>query len=241
MRIQGLSVAYLVSIFLANFHPAGAAAEHFQREKKCHGIDVSIRWQDGLTNVSSAELCGYVRRSLEKMSECGLSLRRALTIEVVDEVKHPCGLPVVGKFTAENYSIQVSSPSLCAEASKTEPGLAKIPQTYIHGSIVVHEVAHAVFWEETKQRQLPAIAHEYFAYAFQIDSLPEQYRETFLEAYPRAAPTDLGPFNFTYLQISPPGFAANAYRHLASQENRCTFINKIISGAAEFPDWEEYE
>jgi hypothetical protein len=64
MRPQGTLVAYLVSIFVANFPSTGAAAEHFQREKKCHGIDVSIRWQDGLTNVSSAELCGYVRRSL---------------------------------------------------------------------------------------------------------------------------------------------------------------------------------
>ena len=241
MRLQGLLLAYLVIVLMAHSPLAVVATEQVQRERKCAGIDVSIRWQDGLNAASAAELCGHLQRSLKKMSKCGLVLKRALTVEVVDEVKHPCGLPVVGKFTAERFSVQVSSPDRCAQASNTEPGWEKIPQEHIHASIVVHEVAHAIFWENTKQRPLPAVAHEYFAYAFQIDSLPEHYREKFLEAYPRGAPIDLGPFNFTYLQMSPPGFAANAYRHLASQNNRCAFIKRIISGAVQFPDWEEYE
>ena len=111
-------------------------------------------------------------------------------------------------------------------------------------SIVVHEVIHAVLWQQlahSQNRRVSGIAGEYVAYAFQLLSLPDADREELLATFVRAPPKDLGPFNYMALKLKPLRFATNAYRHLMSVDDRCEFLTKIVSGEVKFDDWEQYE
>ena len=126
----------------------------------------------------------------------------------------------------------------------TEIVRAKVDFDAVYGSIFVHEVVHAAFWKQldhSKREPVSAMATEYVAYALQILSLPEVDRESLLAAFPRKPPTDLAPFNYFALQISPLRFATNAYTHFMSLDDRCQFLREIISGGVEFDDWDQYE
>jgi len=189
-------------------------------------------------------ICERASWAIDQMELCGFSIQQKLTVEVVDELKHPCGLPVVGYFDSVEFRVKVASPDQCRQLLLAEAALANADFDAVYGSIIVHEVVHAALWSQLQNSEhepIPAMATEYVAYAFQVMSLPEPDRDSLLAAFPRATPKDLGPFNYTALQISPLLFATNAYKHLMSVDNRCHFLKEIISGKVEFDDWYEYE
>ena len=189
-------------------------------------------------------ICERASWALDQMELCGFSIQQKLTVEVVDELKHPCGLPVVGYFDSTDFRVKVASRDQCRQLLQKEAALAKVDFDAVYGSIFVHEVVHAALWSQLhhfEHEPVPAMATEYVTYAFQILSLPAPHRDSLLAAFPRATPKDLGPFNYTALQISPLRFATNAYMHLMSVDDRCQFLKEIISGKVEFDDWYEYE
>lgn len=116
----------------------------------------------------------------------------------------------------------------------------KLPLREVYASYIVHEIAHAVFWQSVKVMDLPVTAHEYVAHAFQIASLDPKVRNSFLEAFPGAVPQDLSSFELIFLYMAPLAFSARAYRHFEAQHNQCEFLiphflNHFISDGRDEP------
>ena len=207
------------------------------------------RWLNIDVNTETAgfvakRLCKPASWAIDQMDHCGFAIKEKLTVEVVEDLRHPFGTPVVGKSDSAEFSVQVAPPSQCRKLAREEIALAEVDFHALYESIVVHEVIHAVLWQQLDHPQngsVSEIAGEYVAYAFQLLSLPEADREKLLAAFPRAPPRDLGPFNSMALLLKPLRFATNAYRHLMSVDDRCEFLRKIISGKVEFDDWKQYE
>ncbi|MGB5199209.1 MAG: DUF6639 family protein [Sedimenticolaceae bacterium] len=228
---------FLPFLVLGN-HSPGPAEEH-----------CSSRWLNIDVNAETAGfaakgLCKPAGWAIDQMDHCGFAIKEKLTVEVVEDLIHPCGAPVVGKFDSVEFKVQVASPSQCRQLAGREIALAEVDFDALYESIVVHEVVHAVLWKQLDRSQnesLSAIAAEYVAYAFQLSSLPESDRGNLLAAFPRAPPVDLGPFNSIALTLNPLRFATNAYRHFMSVEDPCEFLREIISGEVEFDDWDQYE
>ncbi len=203
-------------------------------------IDVSTE----TAGFAAKRLCKPASWAIDQMDHCGFAIREKLTVEVVEDLRHPFGIPVVGKSDSAEFRVQVASPSQCRQLAGEEIGLAEVEFHALYASIVVHEVIHAVLWQQRdhpKNESVSEIAGEYVAYAFQLLSLPEADRVKLLAGYPGAPPSDLGPFNSMALMLNPLRFATNAYRHLMSVDDRYEFLRKIISGEVEFDDWDQYE
>jgi len=213
------------------------------------GEQCSSRWLNIDVNAQTAgfaakRLCKPASWAIDQMDHCGFAIKEKLTVEVVEDLRHPFGIPVVGKSDSSEFSVQVASPSQCRQLAREEIALAEVEFHALYESIVVHEVIHAVLWQQRdhpKNESVSEIAGEYVAYAFQLLSLPEADRVKLLAGYPGAPPSDLGPFNSMALMLNPLRFATNAYRHLMSVDDRCEFLRKIISGEVEFDDWDQYE
>ena len=207
-----------------------------------HWLNIDVNAETA--GFAAKRFCKPASWAIDQLDHCGLAIKERLTIEVVDDLRHPFGIPVVGKSDSAKFRIQVASPAQVRQLASKEIALAKVDLRALHESIVVHEVIHAVLWQQLDQLDndnMSEIAAEYVAYAFQLSSLPEVDRGYLLAAFPREPPRDLGPFNSMALQLNPLRFATNAYRHLTSVADRCGFLSKIISGEVEFDDWEPYE
>jgi hypothetical protein len=213
-------------------------------EKQCGNPRLSVEVKTEAEGLSAEKICERADWAIEQMALCDFTIKRKLTVEVVDDLRHPCGIPVVGKFDSVESRVQVSTPQQCRQLARKEAALAKVDNSSLYGSIIVHEVVHAVFWKHLDPDKVAgaSMANEYVAYAFQILSLPSTDREALLAAFPRPTPPkDLGPFNSAALLINPLRFANNAYRHFMSVDDRCHFLRGIISGEIEFDDWDQYE
>lgn len=213
-------------------------------EEQCRNRLLDIDVNAETPGFAAKRLCKPASWAMAQMDHCGFAIKEKLTVEVVEDLKHPFGTPVVGKSDSAELRVQVASPSQCRQLARKEIALAEVDFDALYESIVVHEVTHAVWWQQLDHLQnesISEIAAEYVAYAFQLLSLPEADRRNLLAAFPREPPRDLGPFNFMALQLSPLRFATNAYRHLMSVDNRCQFLRRIISGEVEFDDWKQYE
>ena len=75
-------------------------------------------------------------------------------------------------------------------------------------------------------------AHEYPAYALQIESLPLSAREKFLQSV--NADTDGFFFNDIILSADPFYFAARAYAHLEASTDRCAHLTELLEGEVAF-------
>jgi len=213
-------------------------------EEQCSSRWLNIDVNAETAGFAAKRFCKPASWAIDQLDHCGFAIKEKLTVEVVEDLRHPFGMPVVGKSDSAEFRVQVASPSQCRQLARKEIALAEVDFHALYESIVVHEVIHAVLWQQLDHPQnesLSSIAAEYVAYAFQLISLPEADRGNLLAAFPRAPPRDLGPFNYMALQLNPLRFATNAYRHLMSVDDRCEFLRRIISGEVEFDDWDQYE
>jgi len=216
----------------------------FTAEEHCSNPWLKIDASAKAAGFAENFFCKPASWAIAQMDYCGFAIEQKLTVEVVDDLRHPCGVPVVGKFDSVGFRVQIAPPGQCRQLASEQAALARVDFDALYESIVVHEVIHAVFWNQLdhpRNESLSAIATEYVAYAFQLLSLPEADRDSLLAAFPRAPPIDLGPFNSTALLLNPIRFATNAYRHFVSVEDRCEFLRGIMSGEVEFDEWDQYE
>ena len=241
---MAFSKASLFALLCSSSLLALANDSSTSQKAQCGNPWLEVETNDIAEGISLENICERVSWAIDQMGRCGFSIQQKLIVEVVDELKHPCGIPVVGHFDSVEFRVKVASPDQCRQLWGTEAALAKVDFDAVYGSVYVHEVVHAALWKQldhSKHEPVSAMATEYVAYAFQILSLPEADRDNLLAAFPRFPPKDLAPFNYLALQISPLRFASNAYRHFMSVDDRCQFLRKIISGALEFDDWDQYE
>ena len=237
-KVSLFALVYLLSIVVLGNDSSTAA------KSRCVNPRLEIEANGKAPGFPAESICERASWAIDQMELCGFSIQQKLTVEVVDELIHPCGLPVVGYFDSVDFRVKVASPDQCRQLLPKEAALASLDFDAVYGSIIVHEVVHAALWSQLHQFEhepVPAMATEYVAYAFQIMSIPEPDRDSLLAAFPQASPEDLSPFNLTALQISPLRFATNAYKHLMSVDDRCHFLKEIISGKVGFDDWYEYE
>lgn len=213
-------------------------------QERCGNRWLDIDADTEIPGVSSVDICERATWALDEMKRCGFSINERLRVEVVENLEHPCGIPVAGKFDPYEFRVQMASPNQCRRLLANEDALAKVNFDAFYGSVVVHEVVHAVLWKQLGDagiEKISSIATEYIAYAFQIAALPEPDRDRILEEFLRGPPSDLSPFNSVALLINPIRFATNAYRHLMSVEDPCRFLRGILAGEVEFDDWYQYE
>ena len=97
-------------------------------------------------------------------------------------------------------------------------------------SILRHELTHAFMEHTTEGSPISNAAHEYVAFAFQIDAMTAEERDVFLATNGRRPAKSLDTFNMFIYGLLPGPFASAAWLHFSAPENGCAFVEDVISG-----------
>jgi len=177
-------------------------------------------------------VCRVIQRAQPLLANCGLTVNDPLEVQIMDDPK-PSGL--MGYYSMSHGRIMVQSPRNLSEMLPPDSAYQYVPNIEYFDSIVVHELAHALFLSTPCGQETCLAGHEYLAYALQLQSMSSVARNSILNALPAEEPIDLTWFTDSRLRETPEVFAANAWRHFSQDGYGCNFISRIVSGEAVFP------
>jgi hypothetical protein len=192
-------------------------------------VDV-IATSDGERHLA----CSAAGQALHLLGSCGISLRRPLQVEIASEVRHPFNGAILGLLDTKKERVLITRETNVPSLVEGTP-VAALPLRDFYRSLIVHEVVHGVVHQNLKRRLVSHAQAEYPAYALQIESLPPDARDRFLQAFDRAATrADTFLFNDVVLFGDPFFFAASAYEHFKALGNGCQHLRALLSGEARF-------
>jgi hypothetical protein len=210
--------------------PAAAKIASLAGVERCPAapVDVTAASPDerGLT-------CSAAGDAIRLLNRCGISLRRPLNVHIMSEVRHPLGGAIFGLFDIKRERVLVTKEWNIPSLIKDTP-YAKLPQRDFYRSLIVHEVVHGIMHQSLKRPVTTHAAHEYPAYALQIESLAPDVRDTFLQSFDQSAISKQTLFNDPVLFFDPYFFAASAYEHFRSSRDGCAHIRALLEGEVAF-------
>jgi hypothetical protein len=200
-------------------------------QQRCPGTAVDV------TAVSADErrlACSAATDAIQLLGRCGISLRRALNVHIMSEVRHPFSGPIFGLFDTRQERVLVTQEANIPALVKDTP-YAALPQHDFYRSLIVHEVIHGVMHQNLKRPVTSHAAYEYPAYALQMESLAPNARDQFLRSFDQAAvKANASLFSDAILFFDPYFFAARAYEHFRSSQDGCTHIRALLEGEVAF-------
>jgi hypothetical protein len=168
------------------------------------------------------------------LGRCGISLRRPLHVEIRSEVRHPFNGAILGLLDVKQERVLITREANVPALVKDTP-VAKLPLQDFYRSLIVHEVVHGVMHQNLKRPLTSHAEAEYPAYALQIESLPPDIRDRFLQSFDQAATkANTRLFNDVVLSVDPFFFAASAYEHFKARDNGCGHLRALVEGEARF-------
>ena len=176
--------------------------------------------------------CSAANQALRLLGRCEISLRRPLHVQIMSEVRHPFNGAIFGLFDTKQERVLVTQEANIPTLVKDTP-YADLPLRDFYRSLIVHEVVHGVMHQNLKRAATSHAAYEYPAYALQVDSLPPQVRDAFLQSFDQAAIAGKSLFNDPVLFFDPYFFAASAYHHFKAT-NGCAHLIALLEGEVAF-------
>lgn len=199
-------------------------------QERCAEVPVDVAAPSPRDRVLA---CSAAKHGLSLLSSCGISLRRLLQIEIMKELRHPTGLPVLGFFDAKHERALIAQYEDVSSLVQGTPYVV-LPQPELYRSLIIHEVVHAVMHQNLRRKALSLAAYEYPAYVLQIASFPATVRDRFLQTVGRSSHHTDFLFNDSVLLMDPFVFAARAYQHFRSAAKGCDHLVALLEGEAAF-------
>jgi hypothetical protein len=177
--------------------------------------------------------CSAVSDALQLLGRCGISPRRPLKLQIMNEVRNPIGAVIFGQFDPKRERILITHESNIPSLIQDTP-YASLPLRDFYRSIIVHEVVHGIMHQNMKRPAETHTAHEYPAYALQIESLDPKVRDEFLRLFDQTAIKANTLFSDAILFFDPYFFAARAYHHFKASANSCAYLFGLLEGGVGF-------
>jgi hypothetical protein len=172
------------------------------------------------------------------LSDCGLKTERHHRILVVSGVLSEDGLHSFATYNPVNQTVRIRQFETIANLVKDDQIYEQIPPLELYSSLVAHEVAHAVVFDNLAGRDLQRAAHEYIAYAVQFASLGNAVRDKLADLLGGSVWEGLEAFTELMMLMAPHRFGLHAFFHFHRQNNRCRIVNDILTGHVRFPELE---
>jgi hypothetical protein len=192
------------------------------------GISVSAA---NLSEAASA--CEAAATADARLRALDLEIREDVRIEVTEQMDVAPGT-CVALFSTETRTLQVL-PVNCLDG---QPGRSnafpEMDPEVLFESLIAHELAHAYLEQSAEGRQVPRIAHEYLAYAVQLDLLPRNDRMRIIEKASIQEPVELSDINEAILNLSPLKFAAMSWSHFSENGGNAALVQRIVEGTLAF-------
>lgn len=180
-------------------------------------------------------VCQMAVRAKLLLERCDLTLPKPVEFALVDSGDELEMAGYLGHYSPRNDRVSLLSASELIELLGEDSAFRALPEDHLFESIVVHEMTHAFIVPTECGRRICRPAHEYIAYALQIESLPEASRNMLLAAIPATEDRELSYFSSFLLDIAPEHFAVEAWRHFSMEGNGCEFIASVLREDVQFP------
>ena len=214
------------AIFVAMSLPLAGLADTPTISERCPGLDVTATAPEaGLRDL----ICKTATDHVARLSTCGILPARPITVTAVPAIE---GLPAncVGAFHCERDEIMIVSPETLTARDAPDFIYKGLKPEAAFSSILRHELTHALLEHTTENRPIGSAAHEYIAFAFQIQAMTDDERAAFLEANGMWPVKSLDTFNMVIYRFVPGRFASAVWLHYSAPENGCRFVRDVIEG-----------
>lgn len=177
--------------------------------------------------------CSAASEAIQRLGVCGITLRRPLRVQIMSEVRHPFSGAIFGLFDTKQERVLVTREANIPALVEGTP-YAMLPTRDFYRSLIIHEVVHGVMHQNSKRPVSSHAAYEYPAYALQIESLPANVRDMFLQSFDQRAIKADSIFSDSILFFDPYFFAARAYQHFKTSADGCSHLAAILEGEVSF-------
>jgi hypothetical protein len=188
--------------------------------------------------VLAARVCGIAAGALGTLASCHLPQRRPILIEIVARIEHS-DVECLGAYDCRSARLRVTAPAALPEPDDSSSPFLSLPPDELFASLVTHELTHAMLDQQDCAAGDCIAAHEYMAYAMQMQALSPSSRQIVLDAAPGVAGVVLPERLNDFIALAAPDtFAAWAWLHFSTPGNGCAFFARLLSGevSLEMPD-----
>ncbi len=191
---------------------------------------------NGLVTVLSDEaaladrICRTSDQAIALFAKCGFKLASPVRIETRSEIDPEC----FGVFHCGEASIEVLTPAAMETLRDEDSLFAPIPTDRYFDSVVVHELAHALYDGAPCPYENCRATSEYFAYSYQIMSFTDAERAALEAGLDMERPISQDYIVGILAAMAPDAFTRRVWRHFSQRENQCAWLGGILSGAVIF-------
>jgi hypothetical protein len=179
-------------------------------------------------------LCDMAQEAVVSVSWCSLPQQRPIRIEVVEEIDHPFAT-CLAAYDCDYDRIRIVVRDDYASLVEPDDPYASFPPEVLLRTLLFHEIAHALIEQNSPDREVPLVDHEYIAAAMELSNMDAAWRDTIMSYSALEVPAE-GRVNIWIYRLDPRRFAANAWLHFAMPQNGCDLVGRLIAGEATFDD-----
>lgn len=180
------------------------------------------------------DTCEAAGRADRKLRKLGLAHEEPLLVEVVEDLEFEAG-SCMAYYDAAAEKLQILSEPCLSESPPPASVLPEMPANVLFESLILHELTHAYLDETLDGEPLPRAAHEYLAYAIQVDAFPEAVRKRLLDKANVVPPVTIEELNDSILFMAPARFAASAWMFFQQNGGGADAVTRVLIGQDRFP------
>ena len=175
-------------------------------------------------------ICRASDHAISLFDDCGFELPDPVEITTLPEAESMC----FGVFHCGEARIELLTPDAMDTIREKDSIFAPIPTERFFDSVVVHELAHALY-DQTECPYPNCLAtSEYFAYSYQIMSFSDEDRAALERGLDMERKVSRDYIVGILAVMSPDTFTRRVWAHFSQRENQCAWLGGILSGAILF-------
>ncbi|MBV1789455.1 hypothetical protein KQ940_15480 [Marinobacterium sp. D7] len=210
----------LFSLLGSCFTPVWAGAEH------CSDVPVQVH---SAHPVEMEDLCQGAASALRFLEAYGVKPIRIIDIDIVDSVSEHYGNKALGSYDVDKGRILLMSMQEMTDTRAVSTLYGQAFDRLHYRSVVAHEVAHALFHQNSPKARLTNAAQEYLAYVTQLAVLPAERRQLIIEHAGVSAWESGDSISEVYMAMAPEQFAVKSYLHFSGMTDPAAFVRVLLN------------
>ncbi len=199
-------------------------------------VEVELATSSDISALSEAEftqslerICLAAQQAFDFLQTYELTPKRDIRIELVAHSLEHYGYLAFGSYDLGSEIISLMSlPAILELDNIPEMYGQAFDQVHYDGAIA-HEIAHAVFHQNSPNARLSNAAQEYLAHVTQLAVLPEERRQSIIERAGVGAWESGDAISEVYMAMSPAKFAVKSYLHLTTSLEPAAFVTILLN------------
>ena len=216
-----LCYRFLITIYLC----FGLNSHALENTNKCNGTSVVVNY-DNIEDYK--QVCSSAKDVIELAKKMDLGEDLDVSILILDKLTINHTGTAVALYDPGNKKIQILSKEICKKSFDNKVILGQNIDDEFYKSMIIHELAHALAWQNKETPFIKRGLFEYFAYVIQFVLLDEVRREAIISSSDVEAFTNSSEITDVYYYLSPNQFAVKSYLHFIKSKDGWANLSTIL-------------